>query len=532
MLRAVIAAGLALAATAAVKAQAQPLSPYASAGQQQAAMRDGRATAHALVRAYFDRIAAVDDAGPKLNSVIALNPQALADAERLDAERRAGRTRGPLHGITVLLKDNIEADIGLPTTAGSLALADNVTGRDAPIVKRLRDAGAIVLGKANLSEWANFRSTRSISGWSAVGGLTRNPYGLDRTACGSSSGSGAAVAAGLAAAAIGTETDGSITCPAAMTGIVGLKPTVGLVSRALIVPISPAQDTAGPMTRTVADAAAVLQVIAGSDPADPATAEADAKKADYLGALDRDALKGARIGVWHGFKGRHAALDEAFEAALADLKAAGAELVEIKGPAEAELARIGELEGELLRWEFKAALDDYLARTPPAVKSRTLADLIAFNRAEIRETPLFGQEIFEQAVKGRPASDPAMQAKRAEARRLAAQALDRMLAEQKVLAIVAPSGGPASIVDPVNGGRFFGSPSTLPAVSGYPHLTVPMGHVTGLPVGISFLGPAWSEARLLSLGFAYEQAARARREPGFPPDVAARPEIARAYDPR
>ncbi len=514
-------------------AVAQPaLSPYASAGQQQAAMKDGRVSSEQLVRAYFDRIAEIDRAGPKLNSVIALSPRAITEARRLDAERAAGKLRGPLHGVPVLLKDNIEADIGLPTTAGSLALADNVTGRDAPIVKRLTDAGAVILGKTNLSEWANFRSTRSISGWSAVGGLVRNPYSLDRTACGSSSGSGAAIAAGIGAVAIGTETDGSVTCPAAMNGVVGLKPTVGLVSRTFIVPISPAQDTAGPMTRTVADAAAVLTVIAGSDPADPATAQADARKADYLKALDRDALKGQRIGVWNRGKGQLPVLDAAFQKALDDLKAAGAELVEIKGPTDAELGRIGGLEGELLRWEFKAALDAYLATTPPAVKSRTLDQLIAFNAAEPRELALFGQEIFEQSAKTPPASDAAMQAKRAEARKLAAAALDRMLTEAKVVAIVAPSGGPPSIVDPVNGGRFFGSPSTLPAVSGYPHLTVPMGLAGGLPVGVSFLGPAWSEAKLLGLGYAYEQHSRARREPDFLKSVAQQHAIAEAYDPR
>ncbi|WP_309089358.1 amidase [Phenylobacterium sp.] len=522
----------AAAALAASAASAQPLSPYASAGQQQAAMKDGRVSSEALVRAYFDRIAEIDRAGPKLNSVIALSPRAITDARRLDAERAAGKLRGPLHGIPVLLKDNIEADIGLPTTAGSLALADNVTGRDAPIVKRLTDAGAVILGKTNLSEWANFRSTRSISGWSAVGGLTRNPYSLDRTACGSSSGSGAAIAAGIGAVAIGTETNGSITCPAAMTGVVGLKPTVGLVSRTHIVPISPAQDTAGPMTRTVADAAAVLSVLAGSDPADPATAQADGKKADYLKALDRNALKGQRIGVWNPMKGRLPELDLAFDRALQDLKAAGAELIELKGPPEAELEKVGSTSGELLRWEFKAALNDYLATTPPAVKARTLDALIAFNKSEPREMPLFGQEIFEQAAKAPPAADAAMQAKRAEIRKLAAAALDRMLADGKVVAIVAPSGGPAAIVDPVTGGRFFGSPSTLPAVSGHPHLTVPMGQVGGAPVGISFLGPAWSEARLLGLGFAYEQQSRARREPDFLASVAKRPDVAEAFDPR
>ena len=522
---------LALAALAS-PALAQPLSPYASAGEQQAAMSDGRVTSEQIVRAYLDRIERIDRAGPKLNSVLALNPQAVADARRLDAERKAGRVRGPLHGVPVLIKDNIEMAGPLPTTAGSLALSANVTGRDAALVKRLTDAGAIILGKTNLSEWANFRSTRSISGWSAVGGLVRNPYSLDRTACGSSSGSGAAIAAGLGAVAIGTETDGSVTCPAAMNGIVGLKPTVGLVSRTHVVPISAEQDTAGPMTRTVADAAALLSAIAGSDPADPATKEADAKKGDYLKALDRNALKGARIGVWHGFRGRSAPTDAVFDQALKVLEAQGATLVPLTGPDDATLSKIGELEGDTLRTEFKADLNTYLATTPAAVTSRTLADLIAFNAGEPRETPLFGQEIFEVAQAKPPITDPAYIEKRATARRMAREALDNMLVKNNLVAVVAPSNGPPSIVDPVNGSRFFGSPSSLPAVSGYPHLTVPAGYATGLPVGISFLGVAWSEPRLLAVGYAYEQASKARREPEFLPDLGARPEIARAYDPR
>lgn len=529
-----IAGAVVMAGVIAGAAQAQPLSPYASAGEQQAAMADGRVTSEQLVRAYLDRIARYDSAGPKLNSVLVLNKQALADAKTLDAERKAGKVRGPLHGVTILLKDNIEAAATGATTAGSLALADNVTGRDAPIVKRLTDAGAVVLGKTNLSEWANFRSTRSISGWSGVGGLVRNPYSLDRTACGSSSGSGAAMAAGLAGLAIGTETDGSVTCPAAMNGIVGLKPTVGLVSRTHIVPISPDQDTAGPMTRTVADTAALLSVIAGSDPTDPATKEADAKKADYLKALNRDALKGARIGVWFSWKGRSPQTDAVFEAALKALKDQGAILVDLKGPDDAAMGKIAELEGDCLRTEFKAALDAYLATTPAAVKSRTLADLIAFNRANAeREMPLFGQEIFEASVLKPPITDPAYREKRATATKLAREALDKMLAENNLAAIVSPSGGPPGIVDPVNGGGgFFGSPSRLPAVSGYPHLTVPAGYASGLPIGVSFLGPAWSEAKLIALGYAFEQATKARREPEFLPNVAARQEIGRAYDPR
>lgn len=520
---------LTLAATA---AEAQGLSPYASAGEQQAAMTDGRVTSEQLVRAYLDRIARYDHAGPKLNSVLVLNPHALADARRLDAERRSGKVRGPLHGVPILLKDNIESADGTATTAGSLALLGNVATRDAPVVTRLRDAGAIVIGKTNLSEWANFRSTRSVSGWSGVGGLVRNPYALNRTACGSSSGSGAAIAAGLAAAALGTETDGSVTCPSAMNGVVGLKPTVGLVSRSQIVPISPEQDTAGPMTRTVADAAALLTVMAGTDPTDPATTEADARKKDYLAALDSRPLKGARLGVWFPFKGRSPETDAIFEATLAKLKAEGAELITIKGPDDKVTGQIGELESASLRIEFKAALNAYLATTPPAVKTRTLDELIAFNAAEPRETPLFGQEIFQQAAEAPSVDDPASRQKRAQARTLAREALDKMLAENSLDAIVSPSGGPPAVVDHLVGARWLGSPSTLPAVSGYPHLTVPMGHVLGLPVGISFLGPAWSEDRLLSLGWHYEQATKARREPDFTPSIAMRREVMRATDPR
>lgn len=512
--------------------KAQPIGPYSSAADEQAAMRAGTLTSEALVRLDLERIEQIDRAGPKLNSVIAINPHALADARALDAERRAGRVRGPLHGIPVLLKDNIESDDGTATTAGSLALKDNLTHRDAPLVKRLTDAGAVILGKANLSEWANFRSTRSISGWSAVGGLVRNPHGLDRTACGSSAGSAAAVAAGIVALAVGTETDGSITCPAAMNGIVGLKPTLGLVSRRYIVPISPEQDTAGPMARTVSDAAAMLTVLAGSDPGDPATKEADAHKTDYLAGLDPNALKGARIGVVRGVIKNTPQTEAVFEQALAALKAAGAVLVDVKSPDDATLEKIGSDEGDALEAEFKAAINDYLASTPPAVKARSLADLIAFNAHEPRETVLFGQEIFEEAEKSPPLTDPSYREKRATATRLAAEALDKMMSDSKVVALVAPGGGPASIVDPVNGGRFFGSFSTLPAVAGYPHLSVPMGAVWGLPVGISFVGPRWSEARLLSLGLGFENATHARLNPSFAPSVNVRPEVAKAYDPR
>jgi amidase len=528
----IAAAFAAFAATAHGQAKPPALSPFASGAEQQAAMAAGTLTSEALVRDYLARVAALDRAGPKLNSIIVLNPHALADARKLDAERKAGHIRGPLHGIPVLLKDNIESDDGTATTAGSLALQDNVTRRDAPIVRRLTDAGAVILGKANLSEWANFRSTHSISGWTAIGGLVRNPYSLDRTACGSSAGSGAAVAAGLVTLAVGTETDGSVTCPAAANGVVGLKPTVGLVSRTHIVPISPEQDTPGPMTRTVADAAAMLGAMAGSDPTDPWTKDADAHKADYLAALKPDALRGVRIGVLRMTLGRSPQTDAIFEDALAALRKAGAVLVEVKGSDDAALGAISAAEVEALRIEFKAALNTYLASLPPAVKSRTLDDLIAFNAKEPREMPLFGQEIFEAAAKAGPITDAGYLQTRAKARKLAREALDKMLTDNNAEAMVGPSTGPAAIVDPIDGSRSLGSYSTLPAVSGYPHLTLPMGNVSGLPVNISFLGPAWSEARLLALGYAFEQATHARIDPLFLPNIGARPEFSKAYDPR
>jgi amidase len=532
MLREITFAAALAAAASAASAQSSPLTPFSSGSDQQAAMRAGTLTSEALVREDLARIAALDRAGPRLNAVIALNPHALADARKLDAERKAGHVRGPLHGIPVLLKDNIESDDGTATTAGSLALKDNVTGRDAPIVRRLTAAGAVILGKANLSEWANFRSTHSISGWTGIAGLVRNPYSLDRTACGSSAGSGAAVAAGLVTLAVGTETDGSVTCPAASNGVVGLKPTVGLVSRTYVVPISPEQDTPGPMTRTVSDAAAMLAALAGSDPADPWTKDADAHKVDYLAGLKPDALQGARIGILRMTVGRSPQTDLVFEDALAALRKAGAVLVEVKGLDDAALGAIAANEGEALRAEFKASLNTYLATASPKVTARTLDALMAFDSKEPRETPLFGQEIFEQSAKAPPITDAGYLQRRADARRLARAALDKMLQENNVEALVGPSTGPASIVDPIDGSRSLGSYSTLPAVSGYPHLTVPMGNVSGLPVNISFLGPAWSEARLLALGFAFEQATHARINPLFLPNIGARPEIAKAYDPR
>jgi len=475
-------------------------------------------SAQANTAAALQRIRALN---PRLNAVIAVDPTAMDQARALDRQKG----RGVLHGMPILLKDNIESMGPLPTTAGSLALAQNVTNRDAPLVARLRAAGAVIVGKTNLSEWANIRSDNSISGWSAVGGQTRNPYALNRNTCGSSSGSGAAVAAGMAPAAIGTETDGSITCPASINGIVGFKPTVGLVSRSRIVPISHSQDTAGPMARTVRDAALVLTAIAGSDPADPATEDADRHKVDYANTLAPTSLRGTRIGVMRFATGF--GTDALFEQALRDLQAQGAVLVDIKefkGRQE-----IGKNEHAVLMAELKADMNAYLATTPPAVRSRTLADLIQFNRAHASsEMPLFGQETFETAEKTKGLDDPEYKKARETSYRLAGpEGIDRLLRENNVVALVGPTMPPAWPIDAVNGDQISGGGAGgLAAVAGYPHLTVPMGLVKGLPVGLSFIGARWDDARILSLGYAYEQATHRRVEPRFLPSIEDSPEIA------
>jgi amidase len=449
------------------------------------------------VRTALERIAAVD---PQLHSVLAVDPTAIDQARSVDA----GSLRGPLAGQPVLIKDNIEIAGTLPTTAGSLALAGNVTNRDAPLVARLRSAGAVILGKSNLSEWANIRSSHSISGWSAVGGQVHNPWALDRNPCGSSSGSGAAVAAGIVRFAIGTETDGSITCPAAINGIVGLKPTVGLVSRTHIVPISHSQDTAGPMSDDVRDAAELLSVIAGTDPADPATAEADRHKTDYAAALDPDALKGKRIGVMRFAS--NSQLDPALETALAILRERGAVLVDIR---KFDDSAIGKNELPVLLTELKADMATYLKASPAPIAVRSLADLIAFDKQHAQqEMSLFGQELFEQAEKTKGLDDPAYKkARKASLDAAGPNGIDRLLRQYKVVALVGPTAGPAWKIDAVNGDQFSGGGAgNLAAVAGCPHLTVPMGLVKGLPVGLSFMGPKWSEALLLSLGYAFEQA--------------------------
>jgi amidase len=466
--------------------------PAQSAADASAGIDPGAAAAR-----YIANIAKLDDAanGPRLNAVIVYNPKAAAEA-------RAKARTGLLRGRTVLVKDNIETR-EWPTTAGSLALADNLTGRDAPLVARLRTEGGVVLGKTNLSEWANIRGDRSSSGWSAVGGQTKNPHAIDRNPCGSSSGSGSAVAANMAWAAIGTETDGSITCPASANGIVGFKPTVGLVSRTHVVPISASQDTAGPMTHTVADAALLLTAIAGSDPADPATAEANTRKVDFTSGLGTASLKGVRIGVLRQQAGPLAGVNGLFAKAQADLTAAGAVLVPIDYDPPNEMFRD---EGLVLRFELKEGLNAYLAGLPGRPKVRTLADVIAFNKAHPEELRWFGQETFESANK--LTDRPAYLAARANSLRLAgAEGIDRLLRENSVVVLIAPTEHPAWPINLVTGDHYIPvGAGSLAAIAGYPHLTVPMGAVEGLPIGLSLIGAKWDDARMLNLGAAYERA--------------------------
>jgi amidase len=486
-----------------------------SVAEWQAALARGELTSRQLVERYLQRIESLDAQGPKLRAVLETNPEALDIAATLDAERRAGKLRGPLHGIPILVKDNIDTADRMHTTAGSEALAADRPSRDAFIVERLRAAGAIVLGKTNLSEWANFRSTHSSSGWSARGGQARNPYALDRTPSGSSSGSGIATAANYCTASIGTETDGSITSPSSACSLVGLKPTVGLVSRSGIVPISHTQDTAGPMCRSVADAAVLLAAIAGADPRDAATH--GARTADYVAALDANGLKGARIGVARDkLTGYSVSADAAFERALAVMKDRGAVIVD---PADiATVNKFNDAEFDVLLYEFKPDLERYLATRPPGARARTLDALIAYNRAHAdAEMPYFKQEIFEMSAKKGPLTSPGYRKALAHCRTLSrAQGLDATFAKHRVDAIVAPTSGPPWLIDLVNGDAGAGGSSTTPcAVAGYPAITVPMGYAHGLPLGITFMGRAWSEATLLKLAYAYEQAAKVRVAPGF-----------------
>jgi len=491
--------------------------PEATIAGLQERMDSGELTARSLAKAYLARVELIDRGGPGLRSVIEVNPDALALADALDAERRARGPRGPLHGIPVLVKDNVDTADAMKTTAGSLALLGAEPERDAFVVRRLRGAGAVLLGKTNLSEWANFRSTRSTSGWSARGGQCRNPYALDRNPCGSSSGSAVAVSADLGAVAVGTETDGSIVCPASSNGVVGIKPTLGLVSRAGIVPIAHSQDTAGPLARTVADAATLLEALAGADPRDPATTRAPTAL-DLVGALDDGRLEGVRIGVARNMAGFHDRVDAVLEDALDALRDLGAELVD---PADVPHAtELEEPELEVLLFEFKADLEAYLGGLGGEAP-RTLAELIAFNEEHRDdEMPLFGQDLFLKANDRGPLTDPVYVEALATCGRLAREeGIDAVMDEHRLDALIAPSGGPAWVTDPVNGDHYVGGNTTPAAVAGYPSVSVPAGFAFALPVGVSFIGRAWSEPTLIRIAHAFERVTGHRRPPTFAPHV-------------
>ncbi len=484
-------------------------------------MQSGSDTARSLAEKYLARIAAIEGGARPLHAMLDLNPDALAIADALDAERKSKGARGPLHGIPVLIKDNIGTADKMTTTAGSLAIEGWIPAKDAFVARKLREAGAVILGKTNLSEWANFRSTHSSSGWSGRGGQCRNPYALDRNPSGSSAGSGAATSANFAAVSIGTETDGSIVSPATCCGLVGVKPTIGLVSRAGIIPIAHSQDTAGPMTRTVADAAALLGALVGADPDDPVTKDAATRgHADYTKFLDPRGLAGARIGIPRkGLFGYSPHADRIAEEAVAVLKRLGAVIVD---PADLpEDRNLGKAEYEVLLYEFKADLNAYLAAMGPAAPMKTLKDLIAFNNQNAsRSMPYFGQEIFIEAEAKGPLTDKAYLDALATCRRVSrTEGIEAVMDKHKLDALVAPTSGPASLIDLVNGDAGGGSASTFPAVAGYPHITLPAGHVFGLPVGLSFFGRAFSEPTLFRLAFAFEQATKARQAPRLLPTV-------------
>ena len=513
-------------AIAALAAQPRFDLEEATVADLQQRMQSGRETAHSLVQKYLARIEDIDRRGPSLHSVIETNPDALAIADELDAERKSGRVRGPLHGVPVLIKDNIATADKMHTTAGSLALENTQPPKDAFLVQRLRAAGAIILGKTNLSEWANFRSTHSTSGWSGRGGQTKNPYALDRNPSGSSSGSGAAIAANLAAVAIGSETDGSIVSPSNNNSLVGIKPTIGLVSRSGIVPISHSQDTAGPMARTVADAAIVLAAIAGNDPDDRATGAPPSRQRRFgetgpavAYALDPRALRGARLGVVRNrLFGYSPAADALAEAAIADMKKQGAVIVD---PANIPtLGKFDDSEFDVLLYEFKADLNKYLTWLGPASPMHSLADIIKFDdEHKDSEMPYFDQELMRQAEQKGPLTEAKYKTELTKNHSMSrALGIDAVMAKYKLDALVAPTGGPAWLTDLVNGDGGTATapgPSTVTSVAGYPHITVPAGYFRGLPVGISFFGRAWSEATLIKLAYAYEQATKHRRPPTF-----------------
>ena len=468
----------------------------------QAGLRAGRFTSRALTEAYLSRIDAIDKHGPAINSVIEINPDALAIAAEMDRVPR----RSPLHGVPVLIKDNIDTADRMHTSAGSLALADSIAPRDSGVATKLREAGAVIVGKTNLSEWANFRSTHSTSGWSGRGGQTRNPYVLDRNPCGSSSGTGAGISSNLAAVGVGTETDGSVVCPSSACGLVGIKPTLGLISGAGIIPIAHSQDTAGPMCRTVADAAVLLGVLSE-------------KPRDYTRSLDSNGLRGARIGVARKYFGINDATDALMKSAIEVIKQLGATIVD---PADmATSGKYDDTEQEVLLYEFKTDLNKYLSGLSATVKTRTLADLIKFNEANRdREMPYFGQELFEKAEKKGPLTEDKYKKALARNHRLSrAEGIDAVLKKHKLDAIITPTGGPVWPTDLVNGDHFTGGYSTASAVAGYPHITVPAGLAFGLPVGLSFFAGAWSEPALIKFAYAFEQATKARRKPGFLPTL-------------
>jgi amidase len=486
-------------------------------------MTAGRFTSALLVRSYLERVEELDRGGPQLRSILEINPDAEAVAAALDEERRGRGARGPLHGIPILLKDNIDTADRTTTTAGSLALEGSIPPRDATVAERLRRAGAVLLGKANMSEWANFRSSHSSSGWSSRGGQCSNPYALDRSPCGSSSGSAVAVAANLVAAALGTETDGSVVCPASATGLVGIKTTLGLVSRAGVVPIAHSQDTVGPMARTVADAAVLLGALTGVDPRDPATSVSAGRfQRDYTKFLDPDGLRGARIGVAREvFFGYSEETDTIVNEAIETLRRLGATIVDPADiPTAKELAS-GTEELEILEYEFKTDLDAYLAALGRGAPVGSLADVIAFNeRNAERVMPWFGQDLLIASQAKGPLTEPAYRKALATSRRLSrTRGMDASLARFRVDALVAPTGSPAFKIDLLNGDHFLGGSSTPAAMAGYPALTVPCGDVRGLPVGITFMGPAYSEPVLIRLAYAFEQATHARRAPRYPASV-------------
>ena len=489
-----------------------------SIGDLQAGLASGKYTARSLVEQYQARIDELDKKGPTLNLVLELNPDALTIADQLDNERKVGKTRGPLHGIPILVKDNIDTADRMHTSAGSLALATSIPSRDSWVAERLRAAGAVILGKTNLSEWANIRSTHSSSGWSGRGGQCKNPYALDRSTSGSSSGSGGAVAASYCAAAIGSETDGSVTSPSAACGLVGIKPTVGLIGRSGIIPISHSQDTAGPMARTVRDVAIVLGALSGVDPRDDATKPSAGKSyTDYTRFLDAGGLRGARIGVAREtYMGYSPKTDKLVEQAIEVLKHAGATVVD---PANMPSpAKIGDAELEVLLYELKADLNSYLESLGPGAPYKTLADIIRFNKQNAAmEMPYFGQELFEMAQKKGPLTDAKYKNARAKCLRLSrSEGIDAVMTKNRLDALIAPTQGPVWPIDLVNGDGGGGGSFTQPAaVAGYPHITVPMGLVQGLPVGLSFVGRAWTEPTLLKLAYAYEQASKMRRPPTF-----------------